>query len=633
MNQSYTEKSKPKSGKTNDTTKRIKPSIEAIKVTIEKKRECNSKALEIVTSFSDGIVSESCLVEKLPYINQEHYQDIIEERAINKLCGYPPCARNLENIPTKQYHISTTHNKVFDITDRKNFCSNLCYKASKYIKDQILTSPVWLRDSQPSTAYRLISLQSKGGIAGDEVDLGHACIKPQHLEDDTSSTTSTSVPTALLETNIDNLQTIVHTSSTNECNNDDTLVCPKLSNYQLIPDNSQTCNLPNKSSNQENVSAEPFNQTDRSSDICFSTITADKENCINKSLKHSTGDPVYLSERPFSSAVEDTPPSLTSANERSDKVNVPHLIEDKKPESVGPDSISVTSQKLLPKPLCKTPHKRKASSKDTQKNLSPTQSVVLKVEQILKEWLSFDSLSLLLGEDKVKEMLAEKSDYIKQYTNKTGSTADILFYERYLAICRKLNILELEDTKVDSSFREEAKKPLPDYETLKEEAKNMDLKVRMFYRGDKQVQFEEPNNREDDKDLSNEPVLPLVDLHAQKALRRRIVIDKLRRVLQDLQKSLGLRGFNLSEEVRTLIATFTLSAHNITMKPGEWNLLAIVIIKLLSLRDQTLQQALSSISTSKHLTLLLMSYSLDTAYLDRLIIWLTDLESVIQKFE
>ncbi|KAG8296921.1 RNA polymerase II associated protein 2 [Homalodisca vitripennis] len=98
-------------------------------------------------------------------------------------------------------------------------------------------------------------------------------------------------------------------------------------------------------------------------------------------------------------------------------------------------------------------------------------------------------------------------------------------------------------------------------------------------------------------------------------------------------KSLGLKGFNFSDEVRTLIGTFILSAHNITMKPGEWNLIAIVIIKLLSLKDKSLEQALGSSSTSKHLTLLLMSYSLDAGYLDRLIVWLTDIESVIQKLK
>uniref|UniRef100_A0A1B6G0H1 RNA polymerase II subunit B1 CTD phosphatase RPAP2 homolog n=1 Tax=Cuerna arida TaxID=1464854 RepID=A0A1B6G0H1_9HEMI len=622
MNKSYSEKMKPKSKRTNENCKKSKPSVEAMKVTIEKKKECNSKALKIVTNFSDGIVSESSLVENLPFISQEHYQDIIEERAINKLCGYPPCGRNLEKIPTKQYHISTTHNKVFDITDRKNFCSNLCYKASRYLKDQILTSPLWLRDGQSSPVYRLISLQSKGGTVGDEVDLGHSCIKPEP-DDSLSSSLPKTVPAALLETNIDNLETKIYPSLAKEYD-DDSAEESRDSKCDPLPDNSQSCTFENSSPKHQNPFGEPSIRNDTSSSsVGISTNIEHKEIFIDVSPTNFTGNP--WSQVKVNSLLSNT------YNEDKNQITTVNFNE-LTSECEALDNSRVNSQKLISKPH-KILHKKKTENKDTDNRLSPIQSVVLKVEQILKEWLSFDSLCMLLGEDKIKEILAEKSDYIKDYYKKTCSTADSHFYEKYLAICKKLNILELEDTKVDASFREEAKKPLPNYETLKEEAKNMDLKVRMFYRGDKQVQFEEPSNSESEQVLNDEPVLPLVDLHAQKALRRRIVIDKLRRVLQDLQKSLGLKCFNFSEEVRTLIGTFILSAHNITMKPGEWNLTAIVIIKLLSLKDKTLEQALSSTATSKHLTLLLMSYSLDAGYLDRLIVWLTDIESVIQKLK
>ncbi|XP_046674478.1 putative RNA polymerase II subunit B1 CTD phosphatase RPAP2 isoform X2 [Homalodisca vitripennis] len=624
MNKSYSEKIKPKSKRPNENCNKSKPSVEAIKVTIEKKKECNSKALKIVTNFSDGIVSESSLVENLPFISQEHYQDIIEERAINKLCGYPPCGRHLDKIPTKQYHISTTHNKVFDITDRKNFCSNLCYKASRYLKDQILTSPLWLRDGQLSPEYRLISLQSKGGIVGDEVDLGHSCIKPEP-DDSLSAGLSRTVSGAMLETNIDNLETKIYPSLANEYD-DDSAEESRDSKCDPLPDNSQSFTFENTSPKHQNSFGEPSNgnETSSSSSVGISTSTEDKKMFIHVSPKEITENP--------ESPVKVNSLLSNICNEDRTQINTLNLNELKTSNCVALDNSKVNSQKLISKPR-KILHKKKTENKEIDICLSPVQSVVLKVEQILKEWLSFDSLCMLLGENKIKEILAEKKDYIKDYYNITCPTGDSHFYERYLAICKKLNILELEDTKVDASFREESKKPLPDYETLKEEAKNMDLKVRMFYRGDKQVQFGEPSNSENEQVLNEEPVLPLVDLHAQKALRRRIVIDKLRRVLQDLQKSLGLKGFNFSDEVRTLIGTFILSAHNITMKPGEWNLIAIVIIKLLSLKDKSLEQALGSSSTSKHLTLLLMSYSLDAGYLDRLIVWLTDIESVIQKLK
>lgn len=192
-----------------------------------------------------------------------------------------------------------------------------------------------------------------------------------------------------------------------------------------------------------------------------------------------------------------------------------------------------TSEISTPKLDVKKPTRRKLGKKKTIRQLLPMQNVVIKVEETLKEWFTLESLCLLFREAKVKELLAEKSVDCKEWQNMSGASAtDNNFYERYLAICKKLNILELEDTKIDASFREETKKPLPDYGLLKKEAKELDLKVKMFYKGDKVVQFQEtePNSSNSNYTFQHEPVLPLVDLHAQKALRKRIVLDKLRRM-------------------------------------------------------------------------------------------------------
>lgn len=59
-------------------------------------------------------------------MNQCHYQDIVEERAIGKMCGYPICGNKIPDMPSKKYHISTKLNKVYDITDRKVSACILC---------------------------------------------------------------------------------------------------------------------------------------------------------------------------------------------------------------------------------------------------------------------------------------------------------------------------------------------------------------------------------------------------------------------------------------------------------------------------------------------------------------------------
>ena len=112
------------------------------------------------------------------YINESYYNDIIDERNCIKICGYCLCSKELNNVPKQQYHISAKHNKVFDITERKvknssilryaerqllfsllrlfsfpiviykfqKFCSNTCYKSSNFYKDQLQSSPLWMRD-------------------------------------------------------------------------------------------------------------------------------------------------------------------------------------------------------------------------------------------------------------------------------------------------------------------------------------------------------------------------------------------------------------------------------------------------------------------------------------------------------
>ena len=46
------------------------------------------------------------------------------------------------------------HQQVYDITERKNFCSNSCFKRSNFLKSQVSTSPLWLREKGDSGGDR-----------------------------------------------------------------------------------------------------------------------------------------------------------------------------------------------------------------------------------------------------------------------------------------------------------------------------------------------------------------------------------------------------------------------------------------------------------------------------------------------
>ncbi|KAG0055404.1 RNA polymerase II associated protein 2 [Gryganskiella cystojenkinii] len=93
-------------------------------------------------------VSEQVLGEAANRIKRTHYQEIIEERNIGKLCGYPLCPKPPRDIKGK-FRISLQERKVFDISVLKQFCSSTCLAASRWLESQMTEEPLYLVNSDP----------------------------------------------------------------------------------------------------------------------------------------------------------------------------------------------------------------------------------------------------------------------------------------------------------------------------------------------------------------------------------------------------------------------------------------------------------------------------------------------------
>ena len=52
-------------------------------------------------------------------ITPSHYSDVIDERNIEHLCGYPLCGTGLGPATIQRYHISYEKKQVYDLTERK----------------------------------------------------------------------------------------------------------------------------------------------------------------------------------------------------------------------------------------------------------------------------------------------------------------------------------------------------------------------------------------------------------------------------------------------------------------------------------------------------------------------------------
>ena len=109
------------------------------------------------------------------------------------------------------------------------------------------------------------------------------------------------------------------------------------------------------------------------------------------------------------------------------------------------------------------------------------------------------------------------------------------FQSKYQSFCSQLDVKIAQDNAIDQQLLREDKtqlKPLASYEQLKKEAEKRDLKVRAFFNG--QWEYAEDTVEEEPVPESNHNaeegqyfVTPLVDATAQKALRRRVVMQNL----------------------------------------------------------------------------------------------------------
>lgn len=575
-----TQKPKKKPTKVDEMSK------EQIRQAIIKKRECNAKAQQIVEKLLEKGITDHNFLECLPDINQSHMEDIIEERAITKLCGYPICQKSLSEteIPKQKYKISIKTNKVYDITARKSFCSNNCYQSAMYVKKQMLTSPLWFREYEEMPKFKLLQLNNTGSV-GQEIDVSlvqRISIK-QKKEPFSSINDFASA----------SLNDMTETETTNETN-----------------DFKANLNEHQEQSEKTEVQDIDINKT--------SIAEVIKENIDSNTNKPVPIQPMKPEEP---QATQETNKPVTPVNKpKSNLFNIVGDIIEKPEKKIDP--ILVNSPfKQAESGTKKLPHKKQ-----------PLVTVLtIEVEKCLAEWFTIDTLLYLFGEEKVKEMVADKGECIKEYLN---NYAKSIFYssnsyDQYQALCRKLNMLELEDRRLDAQSISRETKPLPDYSILQEESKRLQLKVKAFYTGETVVPEAVAPEKSAQTDEDNLTQLPLVDKHAQNALRRRIVCEHLNKVLPDILRSLGLLSLSISSDVRMIINTFKLKANNIMFKPIQWTLIAIIIIKLLSIRDRRLELLLGQQTAYQHMQLLILSYKQEGGYLDRLLSWLTDIDRLL----
>ena len=91
-------------------------SADQIREQIKKQVALEERAHRVVEMLTEVTPSEEYLKDVLPCITSSQYSDIVTERAITKLCGYPLCKNILTAVSVQKYHISVKTKTVYDLS-------------------------------------------------------------------------------------------------------------------------------------------------------------------------------------------------------------------------------------------------------------------------------------------------------------------------------------------------------------------------------------------------------------------------------------------------------------------------------------------------------------------------------------
>ncbi|MEQ2294541.1 hypothetical protein AMECASPLE_004971 [Ameca splendens] len=546
---------------------------EKVKERLREKLELERRALAVVERLLEDSVAEDFLIDCARFITPANYKDTVEERFIAKLCGYPLCPNKLGKIPSQQYKISTKTNRVYDITERKCFCSNFCYKASKEYELQISKTPLWLRQHESPPQIRLLK-KGDGGSSGKEVMLSERRFNEEDIEN-------------LQAAPSEDLPDSQHGSAGGDCSQSSEsdpkqdFVSTVVSQQQKLrvhwadlpkhtdEDGNQTEHLqiqnPEKwgevRGEQEWMELCADNDASPEDQSVDEAMVKLNECRVSERVIPNTDVPVNTQTEVTSSPTASfmgTKPSAGSKQASSTPTGVPSNSPCLSITQVGMSRKGAAGLRDLLKK-----HAGEVNPDSVRLNLLEC------LKRTLKEWCTDETLSFLYGAD---HSLGSPFGDLKETKEE------------------ELDVDDLEDDDDDDMTEpgaEEQKRPLaagPDYETLQKEMEQLQLRVSEFYKGTWILPEEEQelsaHKLTVQDPASTGPVLPLIDSQAQDLIQKRITVEKLSSCLRNIVGPVGLAMSDISTDLNNLVRTLRFTNANIIHKTPEWTLIAVVLLHL-----------------------------------------------------
>ncbi|XP_056452412.1 putative RNA polymerase II subunit B1 CTD phosphatase rpap2 [Gadus chalcogrammus] len=635
---------------------------EVLKEALRDKLDLEKRALQVVERLLEDSVPEDFLIDCAKFITPANFKDVNEERFIAKMCGYPICENKLGKVPTQLFKISTRNNKVYDITERKYFCSNFCYKAAKEFELKISTTPLWLRHHESPRQITLLR-KGDGGSTGAEVKIAVRRLQEEDIEGPAVALSAPSdpqrprglhAPGSLHSDDSDDEQGFVSSIVTGEGPG------PRVHWGELPPrtDPPGHTQRQGKEEEEEEEEEEGRHQEGESiveergevggeSVVCKTEDGAGLGGTLNLDAAHAPLPSVQ--QTPGESGQESSVPAQSVEVEEAVALlkacSIAQQVEDTAPVHTGTGPLqgapgdgtenkplTESSQTLDPRPArdvspparpCPTPgldvtqvgmSKRGAAGLrellllhhgPAQPN-SLRENLLESLRRTLNEWRTDGTRVFLYGPDPAPVTGSEEEK--DEGLGEEELDEDDLEEDVVVVVAGRM-----EDG--GRGLRARPSAPAPDYDTLQQETREQELRVQEFYQGscvlpgDAEQPAGHPQAPAQGRD-TKDPILPLVDSQAQTLIQKRITVDQLTRSLRNIVGPLGLTMTDVSTHLNDLVRTFSFTNTNIIHRPPEWTLIAVVLLHLLAEVSAAVQGALAAPGSVQHVNKLLRELSL-----------------------
>ncbi|KAK9538986.1 hypothetical protein VZT92_004122 [Zoarces viviparus] len=611
---------------------------EVVRETLGEKFDLERRAMKVVERLLEDQVSEDFLVDCAWFITPANYKDTIEERSIAKLCGYPLCSNKLGKVTTQKYNISTKTNKVYDITERKCFCSNFCYKASKEFELQISTTPLWLRlhESPPEI---ILMKKGDGGSSGEVVMLLERGLQEEDVEnpqpvDPHSSqlgsaadghSESSDIEQDFVSSVVSQRQgPRVHWGNMPKRTDEDKKT-ERRKKQRRDGDEKEIEGCRSRGAHSEGEKREDDDRQESFS--CKTEVGADAEELNGEQVPEERGLPDELGVEEATAKMNlynssetvthTAPPPIDLTAKQTEHTNLLTSPPGDDPNGLT-DSVTLPSSTLI-----NTNQDGHDAALTSQPGLNITQVGMSRrgaagLQELIKNHTAAaepDSMRLNLLEC-LRRTLKDWS---------TDETLKFLYGAEH-SLCSPFVDVKEEEEELDEDDLEdevtdedaegvgagEQKRPsaaAPDYRVLQQETQQLELRVREFYQGTWSLpeEEEEPHGSKVTVQDQNtkDPVLPLVDSHSQHLIQKRIAVEKLTSCLRNIVGPLGLTISDFSTDLNNLVRTFRFTNTNIIHRTPEWTLLTVVLLHLLSAVSPALREALETPTAAEYLNTLM----------------------------